>query len=106
GAATPPAVSPASSASAPASPMLSASLPLGPEWSALKDLAGSWAGASGDAAHPSHGGFTLAPELGGKVLVRRGTNDAGAEHHEDLTIIYRTHAGDLQASYFDNEAHA
>ena len=90
----------ATSQSAPAHPPA-----LGPEWAPLQALAGSWSGTGGDAGHPSHGGFTIAPDLGGKVLVRRGTNDAGTAHHEDLTLIYHAPTGDLRASYFDNEGH-
>lgn len=78
---------------------------LGPEWAPLRTLVGSWSASGGDAAHPSQGTFTLAPELGGKVLVRRGTNDAASAHHEDLTIIYRTPGNAFEASYFDNEGH-
>src|SRR5678816_4188164 len=77
----PPAASPTSPAAAP-------SAALGSEWTPLRPLIGAWSGTGGDAAHPSRGGFTLAPDLGGKLLVRRGTNDAATAHHEDLTIIY------------------
>jgi len=80
--------------------------PVGPEWAPLRALVGTWSGSGGDATHPSQGGFTIAPELGGKLLVRRGTNDTATAHHEDLTLIYRTAGGELQASYFDNEGHA
>lgn len=70
---------------------------IGDDWGAMRMLAGRWVG--------DGGGFTLAPELGGKILVRRGTNDLTGKHHEDLTIIYRAANQDLQATYFDNEGH-
>src|SRR5262249_52094617 len=74
-------------------------------WAPLRPLLGAWSG-GGDAAHPSRGGFTVVPDLGGHALVRRGTNDTATVHHEDLTIIYRAPDGGFQASYFDNEGHA
>ena len=96
-------------AASPMSPTAQAAVPstaLGPEWASLRPLLGGWSGTGGDAAHPSRGGFTMAPDLGGKALVRRGTNDTASAHHEDLTIIYHGPDGGLQASYFDNEGHA
>jgi hypothetical protein len=101
----------AACATSPAQPGAQAPAPapgaaLGSEWAPLRPLIGAWSGTGGDAAHPSRGGFTMAPDLGGTLLVRRGTNDTATAHHEDLTIIYRGPDGGLQASYFDNEGHA
>jgi hypothetical protein len=55
----------------------------------LRFLQGEWVAEGG--------GFSLKPELGGKVLVRR--NKSGA--HEDLMVIQGGHA-----DYWDNEGHA
>src|SRR5262245_18037337 len=68
----------------------------------LRSLLGTWQGSDPD--RHSTGQFTLAPELGGKVLVRRGRNDSPQGHHEDLLIVFAAHGG-LRASYFDNEGH-
>src|SRR5215470_920395 len=101
--ATPPAAASTPSSAAPIQPAAAPTQPaLGPEWAPLRPLVGAWSGTGGDATHPSRGGFTLAPDLGGHALVRRGSNDTATAHHEDLTIIYRAPDGALQASYFDN----
>jgi hypothetical protein len=68
----------------------------------LSPLLGSWQGTDPD--RHSTGSFTLAPDLGGKVLVRHNTNDSPQGHHEDLMVVHSTPAG-LRASYFDNEGH-
>ncbi len=73
-----------------------------PVFAPLQPLLGHWRGEDPD--RHSTGDFTLAPELGGKVLVRRSTNDSPQGHHEDLMIVYATPGG-LRASYFDNEGH-
>lgn len=75
---------------------------VGPEWEPVRALVGTWEGR--DEAAKSSGRFTLAPDLDGKVLVRRNTNDTPRGKHEDLMVIYRTPAG-LRASYWDNEGH-
>jgi hypothetical protein len=72
----------------------------GPEWDSLRPLLGTWKGS--DPAKHSTGGFTLAPDLGGKVLVRRSTNDSPQGHHEDLMVIEE---GGKRATYWDNEGH-
>ena len=72
-------------------------------WGALRDLVGAWEGASEQ--EQSKGTMTLTPDLGGQVLVRRGTNDSPRGHHEDLTIIRRADGGTFRADYFDNEGH-
>src|ERR1700759_1068334 len=68
----------------------------------LAPLLGHWEGTDPD--HHASGGFVLRADLGGKVLVRRSTNDSKAGHHEDMTLIYASPAG-LRANYFDNEGH-
>jgi hypothetical protein len=74
-----------------------------PVFAPIQPLVGHWRG--DDPARKSTGEFTLAPELGGKVLVRHNRNDDPKGHHEDLMIVFATPAG-LRASYFDNEGHA
>jgi hypothetical protein len=68
----------------------------------LRGLVGTWQGTDPD--RHSTGELTLAPELGGKVLVRRSRNDSPQGHHEDLLIVFAAPNG-LRASYFDNEGH-
>jgi hypothetical protein len=79
-------------------------------WAELRYLIGDWAG-EGKAGQGT-GEFSLAPDLEGKVLVRRGKADlpaAGqrpAGHHEDLMVIHRDGTdGPIKADYFDNEGH-
>lgn len=79
--------------------------PLPEAWSSFAPLVGAWSGAGSDPARPSTGGFTLEPDLDGKVLIRRGTNDTATEHHRDLTVLYHAPGGGVRATYFDNEGH-
>jgi len=83
---------------APAAPAPTA----GPEWGEVRSLLGTWEGVDPD-TH-ARGRFTLAPELGGKVLVRHNVDDSARGHHEDLMIVFHGPAG-LRAAYFDNEGH-
>jgi len=71
--------------------------------SSLAPLVGTWEGSDPD--RHSTGQFTFAPELGGRVLVRRSYNTSPEGRHEDLMVVFATPAG-LRASYFDNEGHA
>jgi hypothetical protein len=81
-------------------------------WADWKFLIGEWtAGTSaGVPGAASKGVFTLAPDLGGKVLVRKNhaeyppANGRPAIVHDDLMIIYRD-AGATKAFYDDNEGH-
>ncbi|MBV8759000.1 MAG: hypothetical protein JO257_17055 [Deltaproteobacteria bacterium] len=84
-------------AAAPAAP---AAPVAGPEWASLRAIIGTWQGS--DPLKHSSGRFTLAPDLGGKVLVRRGTNESAQGHHEDLMVIEE---GGKRATYWDNEGH-
>lgn len=68
----------------------------------LRGLVGTWQGTDPD--RRSTGRFTLEPELGGKVLVRRSRNDSPQGRHDDLMIMFAAPGG-LRASYFDNEGH-
>ncbi len=75
---------------------------VGPEWEPLRGLVGSWEGR--DQARNTTGRFTLAPELGGKVLVRHNVDETPQGRHEDLMVVYRDPTG-MRAKYFDNEGH-
>jgi hypothetical protein len=81
-------------------------------WAAFRFLAGEWVGEGDGAPGKGSGSFTLTPELGGKVLVRRNRADypaAGgrpAVAHEDLMVIEPPAAGrGARATYWDNEGH-
>ena len=86
---------------APAAPAAPATLDLVLE--PLRPLLGAWEGS--DPNLHATGRFTLEPDLGGKVLVRRNRNDSPQGHHDDLMIVFAAPGG-LRASYFDNEGHA
>ena len=87
-------------------------------WSDWKFLLGDWTAgeSSGVPGQASKGGFTLSPDLGGQVLVRRNHAEypaAGgrpAMVHDDLMIIYHVPSGvgkfATKAFYDDNEGHA
>lgn len=76
-------------------------------WASLNWLSGSWVGAGGGAQQGA-GGFSFAPEAGGKVLVRRNIADypaqggRPAQHHEDLMVIY-PRGEQIRADYWDSE---
>jgi hypothetical protein len=73
-----------------------------PAFAPLHELLGRWRGE--DLARHEIGEFSLKPELGGRVLVRRNRDDSPQGHHEDVMIIFSAPTG-LRASYFDNEGH-
>jgi hypothetical protein len=68
----------------------------------LRPLLGAWEGS--DPNLHATGRFTLEPDLGGRVLVRRNHNDSPQGRHDDLMIVFAAPGG-LRASYFDNEGH-
>ncbi len=87
------------------------SLP-GQDWGPAQFLIGNWAGEGGGQPGKGGGAFSFAPDLQGKILVRKSfaeyppANGRPAARHEDLTIVFRdetTH--DLRATYFDSEEH-
>jgi len=94
---------------------LSASAAGPTDWQDLQFLVGDWtaeAGAGGVPGQASSGGFSFAPELGGKILVRKSrseypaTKDHPATVHEDLMILYReTASTPVEAVFFDSEGH-
>jgi hypothetical protein len=85
----------------------------GPDpWADWKFLLGTWTAgdSSGVPGQASQGSFTLAPDLGGQVLVRKNhaeyppANERPAIVHDDLMIVYRE-AGATKAFYDDSEGH-
>ena len=92
-------------------PGLALSQPPDP-FAGLAFLVGEWtATGGGKPGEAVRGGFTLRPELGGAVLVRRNRAEydprpgqARGEVHEDLMVIH-PEGGALKATYFDNEGH-
>jgi hypothetical protein len=76
--------------------------PPAPDWKDWAGITGTW---EADAGGPAAGGYVLAPELGGRVLVRHSHADRpGGPRHEDFTIIYRDGAA-TRADFWDNEGH-
>lgn len=81
-------------------------------WADWKFLLGEWAAgeSSGVPGQASKGGFTLTPDLDGKILVRRNhaeypaADGRAAIVHDDLMIVYHE-AGATKAFYSDNEGH-
>jgi hypothetical protein len=79
-------------------------------WAGWEFLLGEWTTADSGGAHgaANKGSFTLAPDLGGKILVRRNhaeyppANGRPAIVHDDLMIIYRE-GETTKALYDDNE---
>jgi hypothetical protein len=85
---------------------------LGQDWGPAQFLVGNWKGEGNGQRGQSVGAFSFAPDLQGKILVRKSFAEypqAGgrpASRHEDLMIVYReesSHA--LRATYFDSEEH-
>ena len=82
-------------------------------WTDWSFLLGEWTAgdSSGVPGQASKGSFSLAPDLGGTVLLRKNHAEyppAGGRPaivHDDLMIIYREN-GLTKAFYDDNEGHA
>jgi hypothetical protein len=81
-------------------------------WGNWKWLCGDWVGEGSGTPGQGTGWFSLHPDLGGKVLVRKGhaeypkAQDRAEIVHDDLMIIYADPGGQLnKAIYFDNEGH-
>jgi hypothetical protein len=101
---TPSAPTPRAAPAAPAAPpALAAPAAVDLALEPLRPLLGAWEGS--DPNQRATGRFTLEPDLGGKILVRRNRNDSPQGHHDDLMIMFAAPGG-LRASYFDNEGHA
>src|SRR5262249_50045762 len=95
-------------AAAPAPPTRAA----GGAWAAYKLVAGEWKAEGGGAPGQGAGGFSFAPDLQERVLVRHASTDYlasannPASKHDDLMIVYREQgAPSDRAIYFDNEGH-
>jgi hypothetical protein len=82
------------------------------DWAGWDFLLGEWVSAesSGVPGNASSGSFTLSPDLGGKILVRKNhaeyppSNGRPAIVHDDLMIIYHE-GGAAKAFYTDSEGH-
>jgi len=81
-----------------------------PNWDRWQFLIGDWVGEGGGEPGQATGGFSLRPDLGGRVLIRRNradypaTKDKHAFSHEDLMIVY-PEGSSAHAIYFDTEGH-
>lgn len=79
-----------------------------PDWSAFKPLLGEWVADPGPDG--ATGGFTLALDLEGRVLVRKNhaefakTKERPASRHEDLLVAFKDGEA-TRATYWDNEGH-
>jgi hypothetical protein len=79
-------------------------------WEPFRFLIGEWVGEGKNGQ--GSGTFTLAPELQGKVLVRKNHAELPAADgrpaavHDDLMVIYKSGDGQpAKAIYFDSENH-
>jgi hypothetical protein len=83
----------------------------GDPWAAFRFLIGDWVGEGDGTPAKGSGGFSLKPELDGKILVRKNRAEypaAGtkpATVHEDLMVIQIDKKDGPQATYWDNEGH-
>jgi hypothetical protein len=81
-------------------------------WAAYRFLLGEWVGEGEGQPGQGKGQFSFAPDLQGKVLVRKNRADYAASGgrpaftHEDLMIVYQEGNDKTQkAIYFDSEGH-
>jgi hypothetical protein len=83
-------------------------------WKALSFLQGTWGGkTTGSRGVSAAGVYTFKSELGGHLLARYSTTDAGCKgpddyncEHHDLLYVFQDAPGQLlKAIYFDNEGH-
>jgi hypothetical protein len=84
----------------------------GDPWAPYRFLMGEWEGDGSGQPGKGTGGFSFAPDLQGKILVRRNRAEfppsAGRPTavHEDLMVVYRGEKGEgARAVYFDSEGH-
>jgi hypothetical protein len=83
------------------------------DWGPVGFLVGRWTGEGGGGdPGTGSGAFTLAPELQGKILVRRNfaaypaAEGRPAFRHDDLMVVYRDQeSAELRATYWDSEGH-
>lgn len=81
-----------------------------PNWARWQFLIGDWIGEGSGQPGQGTGGFSLKPDLEGRVLVRTNwadypaTKDRPAYSHHDLMVVYPGGSA-ARAVYFDNEGH-
>lgn len=74
-------------------------------------LLGDWRADGGGKPGEAVGGFTFAPSLQDRVIVRTNyaeypaTADKPSSRHDDLMVLYATESGQLRADYYDSEGH-
>ena len=82
-------------------------------WEPYRFLMGEWVGGGGGQPGSGSGTFSLATDLQGKILVRKGRlalapapGKKAIPPHEDLMVIYPAEGGGgTKAVYFDSEGH-
>ncbi len=78
---------------------------------ALSFLIGDWQAQGGGKPGEASGGFSFAPGLQDRVVVRTSyaeypaTADKPSSRHDDLMVLYATDAGEIRADYYDSEGH-
>jgi len=79
-------------------------------WKALLSITGEWVGEGSGKPGEGTGGFSLAAQLDGAVIVRHNRSDYPAAngkpavHHSDLMVHYRR-GSEIRADYWDSEGH-
>lgn len=74
------------------------------DWSDLKMLSGEWTGEGSGKPGTGSGDFSFAPDLQGKIMLRRSFAEYPGARHDDLMVVYRD--GDAtRADYYDSEGH-
>jgi hypothetical protein len=77
----------------------------------VRFLLGEWQASGGGKPGEASGGFTFAPSLQDRVIIRSNyaeypaTGDKPASRHDDLMVIYATESGEVRADYYDSEGH-
>jgi len=82
------------------------------DWTPIQFLIGEWTGQGAGEPGKSTGAFSFAPDLQGRILVRKSfaeypaADGKPASRHDDLLIVYRDEVShQLRALYFDSEGH-
>lgn len=77
----------------------------------VRFLLGEWQASGGGKPGEASGGFTFAPSLQERVIMRTNYADYPAagdkppSRHDDLMVIYATESGEVRADYYDSEGH-
>ncbi len=77
----------------------------------LRFLLGDWQADGGGKPGEASGGFTFAPSLQDRVIVRTNyaeypaAGDKPSSRHDDLMVLYATESGEFRADYYDSEGH-